>query len=95
MSINYNRLPQHIRGGVQRYIEEGCPVGSFLEAVISNDLREAFGRADDINQDSMFEIVKFFYSEAPSPCWGSPEKMRAWLKMFADRREGKTLGAQP
>ncbi len=95
MSINYDRLPEHIRGGVQRYIEEGCPVGSFLAAVISNDLKESFGCADEVNRQRLFDIVSFFYNEAPSPCWGSPEKMRAWLKMGADRREGRTLGAQP
>jgi len=76
---NYDLLPEHIQGGVYRYIEEHCPVGDFLQAVISNKLKESFMRADNINIARIFDIVSFFYNEAPSDCWGSEEKMQAWL----------------
>lgn len=92
MSIDYNRLPEHIRGGVQRYIEHGVPPGSFLRAVISNDLWESFGQADETNRERMFDIVCFFYTEAPSACWGSPQHMEAWLKVFAGEREAQAAG---
>ena len=76
---DYSKLPEHIQSSVQGYIEDHCPVESFLEAVICNDLKESFGRADEINIARMFDIVSFFYNEAPISCWGSKEKMNAWL----------------
>jgi len=29
----------------------------------------------------MADIVKFFYNEAPSACWGSLEKMEKWIEI--------------
>lgn len=78
--INYNLLPKHLRGAVRRYIENRMPPGDFLQAVISNNLVESFGRADEINILKMFDIVSFFYSEAPGLCWGSKEKMKKWIE---------------
>ena len=77
---NYDILPQHMRGAAQRYIENGIPPGSFLSAVICNDLASAMGRADHINRERIHDIVSFFYNEAPGPCWGSREKLAAWLE---------------
>jgi hypothetical protein len=34
----------------------GYPGGDFVQAVVDNDLREAFGRADDVNQ----HCIKFY-----------------------------------
>jgi len=79
-AIKYELLPEHIRGGTQRYIEDGVLPGGFVRAVISNDLKEAFGRADETNRLRMFDIVGFFYNEAPMDCWGSPENMTAWAQ---------------
>lgn len=77
--INYDKLPEGLRGCVRRYITERVTPGGFLQAVICNDLRESFGRADDINRACLFEIVCWFYNNAPGQCWGSPEKAKAWL----------------
>ena len=80
--IQYDMLPEHIRGGTQRYIENGITPGSFLTAVICNDLSESFGRADETNRARLFDIVSFFYNEAPGPCWGSRDKMDKWIAQF-------------
>ena len=87
MSVDYAKLPEHIQASVRRYIEEGSPVGSFLSAVISNNLTEAFDCADDINEAHMKEIVGFFYYEAPAHCWGSPGKMSQWIELHRKKRE--------
>ena len=57
MDRNYDLLPEHIRGAMKRYIEDRLQPGGFLEAVLSNDLAGAFGRADHINRDRLFDIV--------------------------------------
>ena len=78
VNINYEQLPEHLRYGVNMYIAQGCLPGSFLQAVISNNLSRSFALADPISFVQMPEIVSFFHNEAPADCWGSPEKMRAW-----------------
>ena len=62
-----------------RYVNEHCPTGSFLEAVISNDLREACAQADDRNMWTLPVIVAWLYNEAPGSCWGSPAKYEEWV----------------
>lgn len=75
-----DKLPAHMRGGILRYIEQGIPPGSFLTAVLCNDLKEAFGRADDENTAAMREWVFYLYNYAPTGCWGSPDKFSAWIE---------------
>lgn len=73
-------IPDHMIDGVKRYIDEGIPPGSFLTAVICNDLKEAVGRADHINIKALPNIVSWFYNNAPRTCWGSEENFRAWVE---------------
>ncbi len=84
--LRYERLPEGLRGGMQRYIEQGVPPGHFLTAALTNDLRGACERADDVNRHLLWEIVNWLYNEAPSPCWGSPAKFDAWLAEAARQR---------
>jgi hypothetical protein len=79
---DYSILPEHMREAAERWIENGIYPGSFLTAVIHNDLVEAVGRADFINRNRLHDIVSFFYNEAPSPCWGSPALAKAWHEKF-------------
>lgn len=72
-------IPGHMVGAVKRYIINGIPPGSFLTAVLCNDLREAYARADDENAASMMGWVQFLYNYAPYGCWGSPEIYSDWL----------------
>lgn len=82
--LNYKQLPEGLRGGMQRYIEERIRPGHFLTAILENDLVEAFARVDKTNRDDMHRIVGFLYNELPmrsydgSP-WGSPEAVHDWL----------------
>jgi len=78
--IDYNKLPEHIRDGAQRYVEDGIKPGDFLQAVFCNNLMESFARADVTNEIRMFHIVDFIYNEAPAACWGSEEIMKEWIR---------------
>jgi len=72
-------IPRRMMEGLRRYIEGHCPVGDFLTAVLENNLSEAVGRADDENASNLAAYIGYLYNEAPSQCWGSPEKVSAWL----------------
>lgn len=83
-------VPDHLRGGIFRYIEQGIPPGSFLTAVIHNDLREAIGQADHINILALPTIVAWFHNNAPAVCWGSKAQMQAWITFRCAQMHGKT-----
>lgn len=73
-------IPEYMHDGIVRYIKDRIKPGHFLTAVICNDLFDAVARADDQNVQALSGYVKFFYNYAPSGCWGSKEKMEAWLE---------------
>ena len=77
--FNGRGIPERMHGGIQRYIEQHAMPGDFLMAVVCNNLKEACARADDENMLLLPVYAAFFYHEAPAACWGSPEKVRAWL----------------
>jgi len=73
-------IPKRMRASISRYVEDKILPGDFLQAVISNDLSEAMGRADEENMAQLPAYVNYFYNHTPCTCWGSKEKMEAWVK---------------
>lgn len=72
--------------GVRNYIDHGIEPGSFLSAVICNNLRAAVESADHRNIGNIPAFVGYFYNDAPSRCWGSSDKMIAWMAAKAVER---------
>ncbi len=79
MKLDYSQLPEHMQSGAQLYVEKGIKPGRFLMAVLSNDLKEAFGQADLVNRALLFEWASWLYNNCPHEAQGSPEKVQAWL----------------
>jgi hypothetical protein len=81
MSYEFNGMTVSTRmiDAIDDYIANKREHGGFLTAVLRNDLVEAVGRADDQNLHIIPAIVAYLYNEAPSRCWGSPERVDAWL----------------
>jgi len=77
-------IPERMEDGIRRYIDERVRPGDFLQAVISNNLKEAVWRADEENINNLPAYVSYFYNEAPSNCWGSKEKMENWIGGYND-----------
>lgn len=75
------KIPEGCREGLIRYVIHGIHPGQFLTALLTNDLREAFARADHENTAAMAAWVGFLYNHAPGQCWGSPEKMKSWIDL--------------
>lgn len=72
-------IPEHTLQSIERYVEHGCPVGSFLEAVICNDFKAACMRADDQNAVNLMAYAAYFYNEAPIGCYGTKQRYKAWI----------------
>ena len=80
-SIDYDKVPvSRLADSVKMYIEEGISGGGFLTALLSNDLVATFSTADDENREVIGEWVSFLYNDMPYGCWGSKEKVQAWIQ---------------
>lgn len=71
-------IPEHMHDALRRWIEHGIEPGSFLTAVLTNDLKEAVACADHINMNALPRYILYLHNYAPRGCWGSKERVRAW-----------------
>lgn len=72
-------IPCHLRGPLQAHIERGAPVGSFLDAVLINDLKAAVFSADPITLRHLPTIVRWLWNFAPLQCHGNENHVRGWI----------------
>lgn len=75
---NYSKIPALTMEALDRWVKHGLMPGSFLTAVLSNDLMGAMALADDDNRAALYETVAWLRDAAPNMCWGSPDKVKAW-----------------
>jgi hypothetical protein len=73
-------IPDYMIGGLVRYVCNGIPMGSCGSAILENDLRGAVDFGDENNQAALAGWIKLLYNYAPSGCWGSPAKVKAWIE---------------
>ena len=77
-------VPIHNVPGLQRYFCDHIAPGSFLTAVLCNDLKAACLTADETNRHHLYDLVSLFQMHAPPEAWGSYEKFNAWLEVRPD-----------
>ena len=75
----YYQIKESTIQSINDYVEHKLEPGSFVTAVLANDLKGSFGRADHENLGAMFQICCYVYNEIPASCQGSYEKVRAWF----------------
>lgn len=71
-------VPFHLQDGLIHHCLHGRMTGSFLTAVMENDLLEAVCRGDQESIAGLKDIVQFLYNYSPPGCWGSPAKVKEW-----------------
>ncbi len=78
--LDYTKIPVlYMIDHMRAYMEKGHPPGSFLTALLSNDLMEACRRADDANRLSLGLWAAWLYNEAPAVSFGSPTRVNNWI----------------
>lgn len=80
-------IPRDTKAGIDYYVDNGVPTGSFLRAVLSNDLFEAVARADDDNKLALAAICEYIWNFTPNTCHGSPEVVSSWLRFHRESAE--------
>lgn len=87
----FGPLKTSVIDGLRRYAEEGIPTGSFLRAVLENDLHTACEKADIDNASTLHRIVVYIHNELPAACWGGPKKVADWIAYKENQRNTKNL----
>ena len=88
-SPEYALIRPDIVQALNDYGQHHHGVGDFLVACLKNQFHEAVCRADHTNRHTLPEIAKYMYNELPSQCWGSPEKVTAWLNGSSNKEYEK------
>jgi hypothetical protein len=83
--LTYSQIPQDIQNDLRAYVagKHPYPFGSFVTAVLANDLVGALGQADENNRAIIFDYASYLYNEMPGRSgdptrdfWGSYEAVR-------------------
>lgn len=75
-----DKIPPLVLEGLIAWGKKERPVGDFLTAFLSNDLKVAIGRADENSLAAFRDMMLFMCNELPSQCHGSHEKVSLWAK---------------
>ena len=80
------QVPEHTIDALIGYVEHGRPVGSFLSAVLTDDLSGALRSTDDSNRQCLEAILQWLWNTTPADCYGSEAKVAAWKAMKPTER---------
>lgn len=92
LNWGYSQVPDHTREALENYLIRGYPPGSFLKAVLCNDLVGATGRADATNLQHLKSIVTWIVNNVPINAWQSEERVYNWC---IDKDGQRTAYATP
>lgn len=73
-------VPEHLHEGLVRYLVHHIKPGSFLLAVLENDLAGAFARGDESSLAGLSALVRFLALDAPPVASGGPYSVQLWLE---------------
>jgi len=74
-----DKIPSYIVYEFEHYVNDKVSPSHFVRCLLENDLKEAFGQADEGNRRRMFDLASFLYCEMPTGFYGSKEKVALWL----------------
>lgn len=82
-------LPEHSRGRIKRYIEEGygLSMSTFYRSIIALDLDEARAGADAENLAAIPSFVEYLENYAPAGSFGSWDALANWTGLPDAREE--------
>jgi hypothetical protein len=73
-------VPEHLVEGLALYVAHGFRPGSFLQAVLANDLMDAVNRGDEDSRAGLVALCVFISHALPAQCHGSRERVAAWIE---------------
>ena len=81
-------IPEHLRGGLARWLIHGLPPGSFLSSAIAGDLFAAAAHADYISLANLGYLARFIDIFWPPDAKGAVSK-KIWGALSQPNRDAK------
>lgn len=83
-------VPEHLRDGLRRYVEQRIRPGGFLQSVLENDLIGAVARADwTFSLSELRLLCQWIWTYTPSACHGSGIAFQSWLNLKSQAETSK------
>ena len=82
----WKAIPEHLRGGLARYLIYGIQPGSGLSAIIKGDLFETLKLVSEDTCKGLIHIVTFLENYAPSGSLGSHADLLGWICLSTNAR---------
>lgn len=74
-----DKIPEHLRDGLARYLLDGIKPGSFMRHVIANDLyHAAIAAGDAVSLQDLRSLALLLIWCAPDEAHGNPEALESW-----------------
>lgn len=86
---NWGLIPPHMREGLQLYLESGVRPGSFLSAVLCNNLMGAVACADETNINRLPGYIRFLHNYVDPRAFGNEANFRAWMERRKKERKAE------
>jgi hypothetical protein len=83
----WQHLHEDCRLAMFNYLVHGWQPGSFLTAVLINNLYLAAGRADHVNRMHLGYVTLWMIRALPGSCYGSQANMESWMARTDRERE--------
>ena len=86
--LSAHGIPVPLHDGLVRYLVDGIKPGSFLTAVLENNLLDAVTRANpEAHFQSLPTLLRFLANHVPTTAWGSRAAVVAWSSARRKRRD--------
>lgn len=89
MKMKNSNIPEDIKFSLDLYRDEGYHPGSFLEAVLCNDLIQA---VKCCAHNDLAWIAVYIINNFPAEAYGSKEKVLTWREKQRTVRESQKVG---
>ena len=87
---DHGDIPADILAAIHRWVEYRDYPGSFVTYVLRGDLFNAYRTGDEQSLDALPAILGYLHWEVPGLCYGSPEKVSAWVAEQFDTKDKDT-----
>lgn len=85
--FDYATIPGPLLSGLRTYLHCGVKPGSFLTAVLCNDLFGALNRAHAESIGALPALAALIFNTLPIMAYGSPGTVEAWCSLPRDARD--------
>jgi hypothetical protein len=82
----WGKIPEHLRGGLARYLIFGVRTGSALQAFLENDLLQFVSYANEQTLAGLQPMTKFLCNYTPRGCYGHPGVTENWRSLSLGAR---------